>query len=51
MAAAPVQDYTALDVPEVLQRLVHPRPELALLSPPTSAYEMLIPVTSGVTIG
>jgi uncharacterized protein len=51
MAAALDQDYSALDVPEVLQRLFHPRPELALFNPPTSALEMLIPVTSEVAIG
>jgi uncharacterized protein len=50
MAAAPAQDYAALDVPEVLLRLFHPRPELALFNPPTSARELLIPVAPGVAI-
>jgi fermentation-respiration switch protein FrsA (DUF1100 family) len=50
MAALP-QNYAALDVPEVLLRLFHPRPELALYNPPTSGREMLIPVAPGVVIG
>ena len=45
------QDYAALDVPEVLLRLFHPRPELGLFNPPTSAQEILIPVDPGVVIG
>lgn len=45
------QDYVALDVPEVLLRLFHPRPELALFNPPTSAQELRIPVDPGVAIG
>ncbi len=51
MVTALAQDYAALDVPEVLLRLFHPRPELALFNPPTSAQEMLIPVEPGVAIG
>ncbi|MFI5329884.1 MAG: alpha/beta hydrolase [Desulfobaccales bacterium] len=51
MVAALVQDYATLDVPEVLLRLFHPRPELASFNPPTSAHEMLIPVAPGVAIG
>ena len=51
MMAAPAPDYAALDVPEVLMRLFHPRPEAALFNPPTSAQEMLIPVDPGVAIG
>lgn len=51
MVAACVQDYAALDVPEVLLRLFHPRPESALFNPPTSVQEMFIPVGSGVAIG
>lgn len=51
MMAALAQDYAALDVPEVLLRLFHPRPELALYNPPTSGREMLIPVAPGVAIG
>ena len=34
------QDYAVLDVPEVLLRLFHPRPELGLFNPPTSAQEI-----------
>jgi uncharacterized protein len=45
------QDYSALDVPEVLLRLFHPQPESALFNPPTSAQEVLIPVDPGVAIG
>jgi uncharacterized protein len=45
------QDYAALDVPEVLLRLFHPRPESALFNPPTSAQEVLIRVDPGVVIG
>lgn len=44
-------DYAALDVPEVLLRLFHPRPESALFNPPTSAQEVLIPVDPRVVIG
>jgi alpha-beta hydrolase superfamily lysophospholipase len=44
-------DYAALDVPEVLLRLFHPRPESALFNPPTTAQEILIPVEPGVAIG
>ena len=51
MVAALAQDYAALDVPEVLLRLFHPRPESALFNPPTSAQELLIPVAPGVSIG
>lgn len=51
MTAAPSANYRALDVPEVLTRLFHPRPEFAALGPPTSAEEVLIPVASGVVIG
>ncbi len=51
MAAAPTPDYAALDVPDVLLRLFHPRPEVASLQPPTAAREILIPVDQGVVIG
>lgn len=51
MGTACRQDYTALDVPEVLLHLFHPRPEMALFNPPTSAQEMFIPVDPGVAIG
>ena len=48
MAAAP-PDYSRLDVPEVLLRLFHPRPEY--VGSPTSARELLIPVAPGVAVG
>lgn len=51
MAAAPNPNYAALDVPDVLLRLFHPRPETALFQPPTAAREILIPVDQGVVIG
>jgi len=51
MVATGVQDYSGLDVPEVLLHLFHPRPELGLFNPPTSAQELLIPVDPGVSIG
>jgi fermentation-respiration switch protein FrsA (DUF1100 family) len=51
MATSLVQNYAALDVPEVLLRLFHPRPELALFNPPTSAQEIFIPVEPGVAVG
>jgi pimeloyl-ACP methyl ester carboxylesterase len=51
MAAAPTPDYAALDVPEVLLRLFHPRPETASWQAPASAREILIPVDQGVVIG
>lgn len=47
MAAAP-PDYSRLDVPQVLTRLFHPRPEYA--GSPTSAQELLIPV-AGAAVG
>lgn len=50
MVPALTPDYDVLDVPEVLLRLFHPRPELALFNPPTIAQEMFIPVEPGVTI-
>ncbi|MFZ5453361.1 MAG: hypothetical protein ACOZF2_15995 [Thermodesulfobacteriota bacterium] len=37
--------------PEVLLPLFHPRPELALFNPPTTAQEMFIPVAPGVAAG
>jgi uncharacterized protein len=50
MAAAPTPNYAALDVPDVLMRLFHPRPE-SPSEPPTSAREILIPVAPDVVIG
>lgn len=51
MAALSFENYRTLDVPEVLTRLFHPRPELTALGPPTSAEEVLIPVAAGVVVG
>ncbi len=44
-------DYSALDVPEVLLRLFHPRPESTLAGPPTSGQDLLIPVAENVIVG
>ena len=51
MADAPTPNYAALDVPEVLMHLFHPRPEATSLQEPTSAREILIPAAPGVVIG
>lgn len=50
MTAAPHPDYAALDVPEVLLRIFHPRPEFLAGTPP-GAYDLAIPVDTGVTVG
>jgi pimeloyl-ACP methyl ester carboxylesterase len=50
MPAAPAPNYAALDVPDVLMRLFHPRPE-SPSEPATSAREILIPVAPEVVIG
>jgi pimeloyl-ACP methyl ester carboxylesterase len=44
-------DYSALDVPEVLLRLFHPRPESSLAGAPTSVRDILIPVADNVVVG
>jgi len=51
MAATPTENYGTLDVPEVLIRLFHPRPEFTAFGSPTSTEEVLIPVATGVAIG
>jgi pimeloyl-ACP methyl ester carboxylesterase len=51
MPDAPAPNYAALDVPDVLLRLFHPRPEATSMQPPTSAREILIPVAAGIVIG
>ncbi len=51
MTAKNSEPYRALDVPEVLLRLFHPRPESGAFYAPTSAEELLIPVAPGVEIG
>ncbi len=44
-------DYSPLDVPEVLLRLFHPRPEPSLAVPRTEAWDLLIPVDENVAVG
>ncbi|MCK9375831.1 MAG: lysophospholipase [Syntrophobacterales bacterium] len=44
-------DYSALDVPEVLPRLFHPRPEPGFSQVPASSRDLLIPVADGVAVG
>ncbi len=50
MPTAPAPNYAALDVPDVLMRLFHPRLE-SPSEAPTSAREILIPVAPGVVLG
>ena len=50
MTAASISDYAALDVPEVLLRIFHPRPEFLAVTPPGAA-DLAIPVEAGVTVG
>ncbi len=42
---------SALDQPEVLSRIFHPRPEFSGFSPSPSARDLLIPVEPGVRVG
>ena len=44
-------NYSALDVPEVLQRLFYPRPEPGFSQVPASSRDLLIPVAEGVAVG
>ncbi|MEJ2672083.1 MAG: alpha/beta fold hydrolase [Deltaproteobacteria bacterium] len=44
-------DYSALDVPEVLSLLFHPRPEFHLGGEPDPARDLLIPVADKVAVG
>lgn len=44
-------DYSLLDVPEVLLRLFHPRPEISLAGARTEAPHLLIPVADTVVVG
>jgi uncharacterized protein len=44
-------DYSPLDVPEVLLRLFHPRPELSSSGVPTESLDLLIPVAGDVVVG
>jgi pimeloyl-ACP methyl ester carboxylesterase len=44
-------DYFPLDVPEVLLRLFHPRPESSLAGPRPEALDLLIPVADNVLLG
>ena len=51
MAATPPENYRLLDVPAVLLRLFHPRPEYGPAGSATTAQELLIPVAPEVAIG
>jgi pimeloyl-ACP methyl ester carboxylesterase len=44
-------DYSPLDVPEVLLRLFHPRPEFSLGGAGPAARDLLIPVADHVAVG
>lgn len=44
-------DYSALDVPEVLLRLFHPRPESPPSGVSTAGQDLLIPVADDVVVG
>jgi pimeloyl-ACP methyl ester carboxylesterase len=44
-------DYSPLDVPEVLLRLFHPRPEFSFAGARTEARDLLIPVADSVVVG
>jgi uncharacterized protein len=44
-------DYSPLDVPEVLLRLFHPRPESGRFSTRPSDWDLLIPVQDNVVVG
>jgi pimeloyl-ACP methyl ester carboxylesterase len=44
-------DYSRLDVPEVLLRLFHPRPELSSAGAQTEARDLLIPVAGDAAVG
>jgi pimeloyl-ACP methyl ester carboxylesterase len=44
-------DYSPLDVPEVLLRLFHPRPEFSLGGASPEARDLLIPVADHVAVG
>ena len=44
-------DYSPLDVPEVLLRLFHPRPELSFSGAQPEARDLLIPVADNVAVG
>ncbi|MBM4300817.1 MAG: alpha/beta hydrolase [Deltaproteobacteria bacterium] len=44
-------DYSPLDVPEVLLRLFHPRPELSLASAQPPARDLLVPVDDHAVVG
>jgi pimeloyl-ACP methyl ester carboxylesterase len=50
MADTQIRNYAALDVPEVLMRIFHPRPEF-LASTPPDAEDLSIPVAEGVAVG
>lgn len=50
MKSQPSENYAPLDIPEVLLRIFHPRPELLAATPP-GATDLAIPVDAGVAVG
>jgi len=44
-------DYSHLDMPEVLMGLFHPRPEYEPIEKPTGAIDLLIPVAGNIAVG
>lgn len=51
MSDSPLTDYTALDLPEILAALFHPRKQSSLVKTPPNCREVLIPVEKEVHIG
>lgn len=51
MTNLPSINYSPLDVPEVLLRLFHPRPESSFDKIPSTARDLLIPVANDVAVG
>ncbi len=51
MSEPATSDYPALDRPEVLLRLFHPRPEYGASSAPAGSQDILIPVEDGAAVG
>ena len=51
MMALKAVDYSPLDVPEVLLRLFHPRPEISPAGAQPPARDLLIPVAENVVVG
>jgi fermentation-respiration switch protein FrsA (DUF1100 family) len=44
-------DYSVLDIPEILVRLFHPRPEIEWIEKPENSIDLLIPVEGDVVVG